>query len=206
MKRRGAVGVLLAALVVGCGPAEVRLDETKGIPAVKGTADVQLDTLACGQPITSGPYTVSTRAVAGGCELSFDQDVEVLKASDYNSLPELQGASSLVQRVELTIKKLAFADATTGQPLDATTRITSATLSVNGQPVADKAALAALPKTVTLAGAALDPIKAKVEARQPATVRARCVVVVPDSPAPPAKLRIEYEAQPAIILGPGKIL
>lgn len=206
MKRRGAVGAWLAVLVVGCGPAEVRLDEKKGIPAVKGTTDVQLDTLTCGQPVTSGQYTVATRVVTGGCELSFDQDVEVLKASDYNVLPELQGASALLQRVELTIKKLAFADAATGQLLDATTRITSATLSVNGQQVADKATLAALPKTVTLAGAALEPIKAKVEARQPATVRARCVVVVPDSPAPPAKLRIEYDAQPAIILGPGKIL
>jgi hypothetical protein len=199
----------LAALVVGasaCGPVEYRIDETKGIPPVKGSTEVRLGaSFMCGTPITSGPYTVTTRAVTGGCELSFDQDVEVLKASDYQNIPDLQGATKLVQRVELTVKKLAFADGQ-GAALDVQTRITSATLSVNGQVLADKAALSKLPTVVSLQGDALAAVKAKVDARQPASVKARCVVVVPDSPAPPDVLNIDYEAQPAIILGPGRVL
>jgi len=194
--------VVLAA----CGPVEYRLDETKGIPPVKGSTQVSLGAgFTCGTPITGGEYTVTTRVVTGGCELSFDQDVQVLKASDYQSIPDLQGASNLVQRVELTVKKLAFTDGA-GQALDLQTRITSATLSVNGQVVADKATLAQLPAVVTLQGEALSEVKAKVDARQPASVRARCVVVLPDSPAPPDTLTIAYDAQPAIILGTGKLL
>lgn len=199
----------LAALVVvasACGAVEYRIDETKGVPPVKGSTEVQLGaSFTCGSPITTGQYTVTTKVVTGGCELSFDQDVEVLKASDYQNIPDLQGASNLVQRVELTVKKLAFADGQ-GTPLDLQTRITSATLSVNGQVLADKAALAKLPTVVSLQGDALTQVKAKVDARQPASVKATCVVVVPDSPAPPDTLKIDYEAQPAIILGPGKIL
>lgn len=200
--------MLVAALVLAaCGPVEVRIDETRGIPPVQGSTEVKLDTtFTCGTPITSGEYTVTTKVVSGGCELAFDKDVEVLKASDYQSIPDLQGATNLVQRVELTVKKLAFADAATGTALDVNTRITSATLSVNGQVVADKAALTRLPAVVKLEGDALAPIKAKVDARQPASVRAHVVVVVPDSPKPPERLKIDYDAQPAVIVGPGKIL
>jgi hypothetical protein len=203
MRRLLLWGVGLA--LVACGPVEYRLDETKGVPPVTGSASVNLGAgFTCSTPITSGEYTVTTRVVTGGCELSFDQDVQVLKASDYQNIPDLQGASNLVQRVELTVKKLAFADGA-GQALDLQTRITSATLSVNGQVVADKATLARLPTVVTLQGDALTELKAKVDARAPASVRARCVVVLPDSPAPPATLKIDYDAQPAIILGTGKI-
>jgi hypothetical protein len=31
------------------------------------------------------------------------------------------------------------------------------------------------------------------------------VVVVPTTPAPPAKLKVAYDAQPAVIIGPGTI-
>lgn len=206
MRFSTVVGALVALVGVGCGPVEVRLDETKGIPSVTGSTEVQIAALTCGQPITSGGYTITTTPVSGGCQLSFHQDVQVLKASDYNSIPDLQGASRLVQRVELQIKKLTFTDAATGQVIDASTRITSATLAINGQQVADKSVLSALPKTVTLAGDALATVKTAVDARQPASVRADCVVVVPDSPKPPDRLKIDYDAQPAIILGPGKVL
>lgn len=192
-------------LLAACGPAEVRLDETRGIPPVKGTTEVQLDTFTCGQPITASDVTVTTKVVTGGCELSFDKDVEVVKASDYQTIPDLKGATNLVQRVELVVKKLAFVDAATNQPLDMATRITSASFAINGQVVADKAALTTLPRTVQLSGDALAQIKAKVDARQPASVRARCVMVIPTTPAPPARLRVDYEAQPAIILGVGRL-
>lgn len=208
MKVASVAGVLLVVLGLSCGPVEVRLDETRGIPSVTGSTEVQISALSCGTPITSGQYTITTRVVTNpaGCELSFHQDVQVLKASDYVSIPDLQGASRLVQRVELQIKKLAFADAATGQVIDASTRIVSATLAINGQQVADKSILSSLPKTVTLAGDALNSVKTAVDARQPASVRADCVVVVPDSPKPPDRLKVDYDAQPAIILGPGKII
>lgn len=203
------LGLLVLALAwCGCGSAtvEVRIDETKGIPAVKGSTSVSIpSSFTCGTTIQSGAYTVNTRVVTGGCEFSFDQTVEVLKASDYQSLPELKGATNLVQRIELTVKKLAFADGN-GVVLDLATRVTSATLSVSGQVVATKADLTALPRVVSLSGAALDGLKAQIDARSPASVKATCVVVLPDSPKPPDTLKIDYDAQPAIVLGPGKIL
>lgn len=202
MRRMWLVAFALAA----CGPVEVRIDESRGIPPVKGSTEVALGgTFTCTGPVTAGEYTVQTKKVTGGCELSFDKNVEVLKASDYQQIPDLQGATNLVQRVELTVKTLAFTDAATNTALDLNTRITSATMSINGQQVADKATLAKLPATVKLEGDALAPIKAKIDARQPASVLAHVVVVVPDMPKPPDRLKIDYDAQPAIIVGPGKI-
>jgi len=149
---------------------------------------------------------VATRKVGAGCEFTFDDTVELLKASDYESIGELKAATNLVQRVELSIKKLTFIDATTGETLDISTRVTSVVLSVNGQQVvANKAALSNLPALIKLEGAALTDIKAKVDARRPASVAVKAVAVLPDTPAPPERLKIEYDAQPAIILGPGTI-
>lgn len=202
MTRRSAAVVVLA--LAACGPVEVRIDETKGVPAVKGQTEVSLSAYTCGQPIAAGDKTVATRVVPGGCEFTFDDTIEVLQASDYQDIPELKTASNLVQRVELTIKKLAFTDGA-GATLDLATRVTSVTMSVNGQQVADKAALTHLPSVVTLQGAALTALKAKVDARQAASVAVKSVAVLPDTPAPPAKLTIDYEAQPALIIGPGEV-
>lgn len=195
----------LAVIGVGCGPVEVRIDETKGVPAVKGQTEVSLSSFTCGQPLTAGDKTVATKVVAGGCEFTFDDSLEVLKTSDYEQIGELKSASNLVQRVELQVKKLDFVDGTTGAKLDLSTRVTSATLSVNGQQVADKAALGSLPVVVSLSGTALTAIKSKVDARQPVSVAVRAVAVLPDSPKPPDKLKVDYEAQPAIIIGPGEV-
>lgn len=198
---------VLCLVVVGaaCGPVEVRIDETKGVPAVKGSTEVSLTSFTCGQAIPAGDKTVTTRVVTGGCEFTFDDTLEVLKAADYEQIGELKTASNLVQRVELSVKKLDFLDATTGAKLDLATRVTSATLAVNGQQVADKAALASLPVVVTLSGAALTAIKSKVDARQPVSVAVKAVAVLPDTPKPPDKLKIDYETQPAIIIGPGEV-
>lgn len=199
--RHGLV-VLATAAVMACGQAaEVRVDETKGIPPVKGTTEVQLGTFTCGMPITSGDVTVQTKTVAEGCELSFDKDVPVLKVEDYSGIPEFQGATALVQRIELTVKRLAFTDGATNMPLDLATRVVSAQLSINGQLVAEKATLTSLPKVVKLEGAALDAMKSKIEARQAASVRTRVVLVIPSMPAPPQRLVVDYDSQPAIILG-----
>lgn len=204
MRHGFRAGAILAALAVAaCGgqAAEVRVDESKGIPPVKGTTEVQLASFTCGMPIVSGDVTVQTKVVAAGCELSFDRDVPVIKADDYSNIPDLQGATALVQRVELTVKRLAFTDGATSMPLDLATRVVSAQLSVNGQLVAEKDSLTSLPKVVRLEGAALEAMKSKIEARQPASVRARVVLVIPTMPAPPARLVIDYDSQPAIILG-----
>lgn len=197
--------VLVVLALVGCGPVEVRIDETKGVPALKGDTEINLASYTCGQPIAAGTKSVATRVVPGGCEFTFDDTLDVLAPSDYSSIPELKTASNLVQRIELSVKKLAFVDAATGTALDLQTRITSVVLSVNGQQVADKAKLANLPFVVTLEGAALTALKAKIDARQTASVAVKAVAVIPDMPAPPARLKLDYEAQPAIIVGPGEV-
>lgn len=205
MIKRTAV-VLAALAIAACAPAEIRIDETQGVPEVKGSTEVSIPSnFTCGTAIAAGDKTVATRAVTGGCEFTFDDTLQVLKASDYESIPDLKVASNIVQRVELNVKKLAFTDAATGMVLDLNTRVTSVVLTVNGQKVADKAAIASLPTVITLEGAALTTIKAKVDARQPASVAVKAVAVLPDMPRPPDRLKIDYEAQPALIIGPGKI-
>jgi hypothetical protein len=196
------VRTLMLGLAVGaCGPAEVRVDETKGIPPVKGTTEVSLQNFTYGTPITAGEVRVETMVVMGGCELSFDRDVPVLKAEDSTNIPDLFAATALVQRIELVIKSLKFTDGATVQALDLNTRVTSAQLSVNGQLVAEKATLTQLPRTVTLSGAALDQLKARIDAHQAASVQTRVVMVLPTMPAPPQRLVVDYDTQPAIILG-----
>ncbi len=180
---------------------EVRLGAGQGIPSVSGTAEVDLETFKCGNDIPAGAYTVTTKAVTDGCELSFDKDVEIVAAADYQNIPELKSATGLLTAVELKITKLSFVDATTNVALDPDTRIKSAAFSINGQLVGDKSTLGALPKTVSLQGASLTPLKTQVGNRQPATVKATSMVVLPNSPAPPKKLRIEYDAQPTLVLG-----
>jgi hypothetical protein len=199
--------VVLAALgITACAPAEIRIDETQGVPQVKGSTEVTIPSnFMCGTAIAAGDKMVATRAVTGGCEFTFDDTLQVLKASDYEAIPDLRGASNVVQRVELNVKKLAFTDAATGMTLDLNTRVTSVLLTVNGQKVADKAAIASLPTVISLEGDALSSIKAKVDARQPASVAVKAVAVLPDMPRPPDRLKIDYEAQPALIIGPGKI-
>lgn len=203
--QRWMVGGLLGLWLVGCGPVELRIDETKGIPSVTGSTEVTLGTFTCGMPITAGNKTVATRVVTGGCEFTFDDTIDVLKVDDYASIPELKTATNIVQRIELSIKKVDLLDSSTNTKLDLATRVTSAVLSVNGQQVADKSTFTALPKVVSLEGAALTQLKAKVDARQTASVGVKSVVVLADMPTPPAKLKIDYDAQPAIIIGPGKI-
>ncbi len=202
--------LILPALVVlasSCNlvQPEIRIGAAQGIPSVSGTAEVELDTFVCGNPIPAGAYTVTTKVVAGGCELSFDKDVEIVSQTDYQNIPELKSATSLLQSVELKITQLAFIDATTNVALDPETRMKSASFSVNGQLVGDKTTLNALPKTVTLSGVALKPLKTQIDQRVPASVKATSVVVLPDSPAPPKKLRIEYDAQPTLVLGTADI-
>lgn len=202
--------LMLAALAfTACGGAavEVRIDETKGVPSLTGQTEVSINTnFTCGSSIPAGDKTVTTKVVSGGCEFTFDDTIEVLKASDYQTIGELKTTANLLQRVELSIKKVDVVDGTTGTKLDLSTRVTSLNLSVNGQTViADKSAVTTLPALVKLDGAALTAIKSKVDARQPVSLAVKAVAVLPDSPKPPEKLKVDYVAQPAFIIGPGEV-
>lgn len=203
--RRWFILPVLALTACNLVQPEVRIGAGQGIPSISGTAEVELTAFVCGNAIPAGAYTVNTRVVPGGCELSFDKDIEIVGSSDYQRLPELSSATTLLQRIEVKITKLAFIDSDTNVALDPAGRIESASFSVNGQLIGDKSTLSALPKTVTLQGMALSPVKQKIDQRQPASVRATSVVVLPNSPAPPKKLRIEYDAQPTLVLGAGEL-
>ena len=195
-------GFLLAA----CGPVELRIDETKGVPSLDGDTEVSLGgSFTCGEPITGNGSTVTTRVVSGGCEFTFDDTVDVLTAADYQSIPDFNAPTNLVQRIELTIKKVDLIDGDTNAVLDLKTRVSSAVVTVDGQQVADKSTLSVLPNTVAVNGALLEKLKSRIDARQPVSVAVKSVVVLPDTPAYPKKLKISYALQPAIVLGTGKL-
>ena len=56
--RKVTISVVAVACAVGLwacgGAAEIRIDETKGVPPVKGTTEVNLASFTCGTPITAG--------------------------------------------------------------------------------------------------------------------------------------------------------
>jgi hypothetical protein len=199
--------ILLACTALcACSAPAVRVGASDGIPPIQGSSNFSLDTFSCGQTITTQDgYTVTSTVVSGStdCQISFDNDVQLLKPSDYQNIPELKGASNLVQGVELQVNKLAFTDTTTNMMLDLNTQVKSATLSVNGQQVADKSVLASLPTTVDLSGAALTQLKTAVDARTALTVHVTSVIVV--TQPIPKQLKVDYDAQPTIIVGAGQI-
>jgi hypothetical protein len=183
-----------------CSP-EIRLGEKDGIPPVNGASEVALDTFHCGETISSDGFVVTSMKVDQGCELTFDRDLEVISAADYARLADLRGAGNLLKAVELEIRTLRFVDANTQEELDPQTQLRDATLSVNGQVVADRGTLTSLPKRVVLKGNVIQELRAQIEARKPAVLHTRAVVVVADEPPPPRRLRVEYSAQPTIVLG-----
>ncbi len=203
--RLTVLSVVSALSLFGCGPLEVRIGAGK-IPAVKGTVEAPIpDNFVCGADIPAGEYTVKSKASGDGCEFTFDNNVQVLKESDYASIPEFKGLTSLLQAVELKITKLAFIDGSTGTALDVATQVTSVSFKVNGQQVLDKASLTTLPKTVKLEGAALSSLKTAVDAKKAASVQVQCVVVLPNMPKPPSKLKLDYDAQPELVFGTGSL-
>ena len=187
-----------------CTAAEVRIGEGK-IPSIKGSDTITIGSYTCGQPISDDTYTVTTTDKGSDCEFNFDQDVTIITQADYQNIPDLQGSTNLVQAVEITVKTLKFVDASNNTTLNLDTYVKTATLKVDGQQVATKADLQSLPKTIKLTGTALNNIKAKVDARQPASVRATATMLVPKMPAPPNQLKVEYDAQPTLVLGTGSI-
>ncbi len=196
------------ALLLACGASpEVRVGEGK-IPKVSGNKTFSIGTHVCGDPIAADGYTVTSKEVNSGadCEYSFDQVVEVIRQSDYDTIGDLKLSSNLVQAIEFKVETLSFTDpAKNNMPLDYNGYVKTLSLRVEGQEVADKSKLAMLPITVKLTGSALSTIKVKVDARQPASVHVTAVLVVPKSPPLPAELNVTYSAQPTLVLGTGTV-
>lgn len=199
------VSALVVVMSCACSAPEVRVGKAEGIPPISGSNAFSLGTYTCGMPIAAEGYTVTTAVKGTDCEFTFDQVVNVIRESDYANVPDLKGTSNLLQAVELEVTKLAFTDAATSTSLDFNNYVKAASLKIDGQQVADKSTLSSLPTTVRLEGAALNNIKAKVDARAPATAHATAVLLVPDMPKPPASLKVDYDAQPTLVLGTGSI-
>jgi hypothetical protein len=177
---KSTLGMLAVCIAVSaCSAPEVTIGAADGVPAITGSSDFSLDQFTCGQMFTTQDgYTVTSVVSGSSCQISFDNVVTILKASDYQNIPELKGASNLVQSIDLDVKTLDFKDATTGMSLDLNSYIETATLTVNGQQVADKSTLAKLPVTVSLTGDALTPMKSQIDARSPATAHVVSTITV----------------------------
>src|SRR4051812_18852427 len=116
--------VTVCIALTGCSPPTVSIGANEGVPAIKGNADFSLDNFTCGMMFTTQDgYTVTSTVSGSDCTISFDNVVTVLKASDYTNIPELMGASNLVQSIDLNVKTLAFKDADTGTALDLTSYV-----------------------------------------------------------------------------------
>ena len=188
---------LALSVACSCGGPEYAVGPKEGLPPFTGDAHANTSTFACGQPLEAEGYTVKTEAAGSDCRLTFERDITIAEPEDYERISQLQG---LVKAVDLEVRSLTFQDEATGATLSIATQVKDATLSVNGQVVMTRAQLTALPQTVRLEGAALDPLRAQIEAKQPAVVHISAMMVV--SPPYPMKLAVHYEVQPYIVLGP----
>jgi hypothetical protein len=146
---------------------------------------------------------VTTKAVSGGCEFTFDQQVEVLAGADYQTIKEFKEAVHFVNRVELQVTRMDFYD-DSGTRFDAESRLRDMEMWVNGQQVLNVEQIRSLPKTVVLTGEALKTIKNAVKNRETCTAHVVARVVVLDS-ATPTGIRCEYESQPLFVLSTSEI-
>lgn len=194
---------LCVLAMIGCGPVEVRVGKEQGAKALNGAvaARIPTTTFQCGDTVTASDttqtYTVVSRAVAGGCEFTFDQDVEVVKVADYDAIKEFKVALKYLHRVEVKLGRLEFFD-DSGAKFDPDTRIRDLSLSINGEQVLDTEALKHLPKIMNLQGDGLRVIKAAIKARQACSVHVTAKVTILDA-ATKTGVRCEYESQPTYI-------
>lgn len=178
---------------------ELTLGGEDGIPPVEGsTAFAIPQDFMCGDPITdpNGKYKITTSATtADTCTFTFDQDVTALKAEEYSSRPEMKGAT-FVKRVDIDVSKLAITDGagTEVTPKDmngkafGTTILTMADLKVTP------------PFTKSIEGEPIEALKSKVENKQDIVIPVQVVIVVNMATAP-AKIALDYQAQPNLVFG-----
>ena len=200
------VSGLIAFALSACGPVEIRITKANGVKPISGSLTASFTstggaTFVCGDTITGTDseqaYVVKTAVVPGGCDFTFDQEVEVLAGADYATIKEFKDAVRLVDRVEIQVNRLdLFDDA--GNKLDLS-RFRDMELTLNGQEVLNLDQIGTLPRTVELSGDALNAIKAAVKNRQTCTAHITAHLVLLDS-GTPSGVRCEYESQPTLVL------
>jgi hypothetical protein len=202
--------LMTTALVSSCGPVEIRISKAEGVHSINGSLSAHFSgtpAFACGDTITgtdnSQTYVVTTAKVAGGCDFTFDQEVQVLAGADYQTIKEFKDAVHYLNRVELNVTKMDFFD-DNGNRFDVETRLRDMQLWVNGQQVLDIDQIKSLPKTVVLTGDALKAVKDAVKNRQTCTAHVVAKVTVLDTETP-SGIRCEYESQPTLILSSSEI-
>ena len=194
-----ATSLLACDLVTDALP-ELTLGKEDGIPPVSGstTIDVPQD-FQCGDSVDDPQkkYKVTTSGTADKCTFTFEQEVVALKASEYSSRPELQGAQ-LVKRVDIDVNKLAIADGGTGEklvPIDLNGQAFGTTILTKED--LDKAP----PYTKPVEGAPIDALKSAVANKQDIVIPIKVMVVVSMAPTPPAKIALDFDAQPNLVFG-----
>ncbi len=164
-------------------------------------------TFQCGQVITAEDtvqtYTVTTRVVTGGCEFTFDQDVEVIAKGDYDVIKDFRSAVHFVNRVEVAVRKLDFLD-DNGAKMELDTHVRDLELWVNDEQILNMEQVRNAPRTVVLAGPALALIKQAVKNKEACTLHVKARVVLLDS-ATRSGVRCEYESQPTYIVSTSEI-
>lgn len=206
------VGTCLLALagLASCGPVEIRISKADGVRPINRTftANLNSSNFTCGDTIigedSSQQYVVHTERVAGGCQFSFDQTVEVLTNADYESIKQFNGAVRYVNRVEIEVHRLDFYDET-GDRFEVETRIRDMELWVNGELVLTRDQFGNLPQTFEIKGEGLKAIKDAVKNRKTCTAHVVAKVTILDSNKP-SNIRCEFESQPTIVLSSAEIL
>src|SRR5262249_52710961 len=115
-----ALLALSVPMLGGCGVLpDVTLGKSQGIPPISGSTSIDIPAnYMCDDPITdpNKKYTVTSSGTADKCTFTFKQNVTALKASDYDSNPELKGAQ-VVHAVDIEVSKLGVRDAATNMPI-----------------------------------------------------------------------------------------
>lgn len=202
-----SLGALLFALplVSACGLLpDVTIGAAQGVPAVAGSTAVDIpQDYKCGTAINDPDkkYTVTSEGTQDRCTFTFKQDVLAITAADYDSKPELKGAQ-LIRRVDFDVNKLGVTDAATGKALDPTTTLLDLTGKAFDTTIFTKDDLAKTPPyTKPVEGAPIDALKAKVQAKEDIVIPVEVVVVVKLTPNPPARIGLDFDAQPNLVLG-----
>jgi hypothetical protein len=207
MAHRSLVALVFALpLTFGCAlldAAEVTLGASQGIPTVQGSTalDIPAD-YKCGAPISDPKkkYTVTTSGTQDACMFTFAQDVLAIKAADYDSKPELKGAQ-LIKRLDLEVTKFAVVDAAANKPL-ALAAIRSLDGKAFDTTILTKEDLGKKPPfTKSISGKPIDALKATVQAKKDVVIPVDVAVVVNLTPSYPAKIGLDFDAQPEIVVG-----
>ncbi|MFO0757915.1 MAG: hypothetical protein U0359_15570 [Byssovorax sp.] len=192
-------------LVAGCGVLpDVTIGAAEGVPPVAGSTAIDIpQDYKCGTPISDPDkkYTVTSSGDQDRCTFVFKQDVEAIKAADYSNMPALQGAQ-LIRRIDFDVNKLGVTDAATGKALDPTSTLLDLDGKAFDSTIFTKDDLSKTPPyTKSVEGAAVDALKDKVQAKQDIVIPVEVTVVVKLSPTPPAKIGLDFDAQPNLVLG-----